>query len=308
MVAFPQKHGTKRREGPYSGQNSRRNLKRGGRADQGYELPPETVTEGSSIPQNPGYRNAREEPMTRMSIREVVESWRLRYLRASRNEKGRILEEFVALTGYHRKSAIRLLRHRYRPKHLDRRGRPRQYTPDVKAAFLLVWEACGRISPKRLAPFLPEIVAVLKRHGELRIRPETERLLLRISRPPSIGCFLPTAQSPCEGTRPPSPGPSLGTRSPCGPSRTGTKVNLGFWRWMLCHFWETTKGEYLHTLKALHIPRSCRGCRPRTRGAPRPRAAPAQPTHPQAPGLRLPKGSCAYSPHLYPQSTPWRVS
>ena len=108
--------------------------------------------------------------MTRTSIRELVESWRPRYLGASRKEKSQILDEFVALTGYHRKSAIRLLRHGYRPKHLDRRGRPRVYTPDVKAALLQVWEACGGICSKCLAPFLPEIVAVLKREGELTIR------------------------------------------------------------------------------------------------------------------------------------------
>ena len=81
--------------------------------------------------------------MTQMSIRELVESWRPRYVEASRKEKSRILDEFAALTGYHRKSAIRLLRHGYPPKHLDRRGRPRVYTPDVKAALLTVWEACG---------------------------------------------------------------------------------------------------------------------------------------------------------------------
>jgi len=68
----------------------------------------------------------------------------------------------VALTGYHRKPAIRFLRNGRKPKHLDCRGRPRIYTPDVKAALLKVWEACGCICSERLAPFLPEIVAVLK--------------------------------------------------------------------------------------------------------------------------------------------------
>ena len=42
------------------------------------------------------------------------------------------------------------------------------YTPDVKAALLQVWEACGCICSKCLAPCLPEIVAVLKREGELK--------------------------------------------------------------------------------------------------------------------------------------------
>jgi len=104
--------------------------------------------------------------MTQASIAELVESWRPRYLRASRKEKTLILNEFVALTGYHRKSAIRLLRNGRKPKHLDR---------------LEVWEACGGICSKRLAPFLPEIVAVLKQKGVLKIRPETEKLLLKMS-------------------------------------------------------------------------------------------------------------------------------
>ena len=34
-----------------------------------------------------------------------------RYLKAGRVEKGQILDEFVAATGYHRRHAVRLLRH-----------------------------------------------------------------------------------------------------------------------------------------------------------------------------------------------------
>ena len=145
--------------------------------------------------------------MTRMSIRELVESWRPRYLRANRKEKGWNLEEFVDLTGYHCKSAIRLLRHGYRPKHLDRRGWPRQYTPAVKAAFLLVWEACGHICSKRLAPFLPEIVAVLKHHGELRIRSETERLLPRITPATIVRLLRASPPKPLRGCTPPNQDP-----------------------------------------------------------------------------------------------------
>jgi hypothetical protein len=47
--------------------------------------------------------------MTRASIEELVGSIRPRYLQGGRAAKNRMLDEFVAITGYHRKHAIRLL-------------------------------------------------------------------------------------------------------------------------------------------------------------------------------------------------------
>ena len=44
------------------------------------------------------------------SKHELAAAQRSRYLKAGRQEKGRILDEFVAATGYHRKRAVRLLR------------------------------------------------------------------------------------------------------------------------------------------------------------------------------------------------------
>src|SRR5689334_14727909 len=41
--------------------------------------------------------------------RELTEAIGERYRRSDRNEKHQILDEFVALTGYHRKHAIRVL-------------------------------------------------------------------------------------------------------------------------------------------------------------------------------------------------------
>ena len=84
-----------------------------------------------------------------------------------------MLDEFVALTGYHRKAAIHVLRKGRKPKKWDRRGRPRIYTNQVKAAPIGGWEVCGPICSKRLAPFLPEIVKVLEREEELKLSAET---------------------------------------------------------------------------------------------------------------------------------------
>jgi len=51
------------------------------------------------------------EAVTRESIEEYAGVIRERYRVASREEKGRLLVEFCAVTGYHRKAAIRLLNH-----------------------------------------------------------------------------------------------------------------------------------------------------------------------------------------------------
>ena len=49
--------------------------------------------------------------MTGTSKRELQLALRPRYRQADKAEKGRILEQFVAATGYHRKYAIALLKH-----------------------------------------------------------------------------------------------------------------------------------------------------------------------------------------------------
>ncbi|MCZ7542872.1 MAG: hypothetical protein M5R40_04725 [Anaerolineae bacterium] len=102
--------------------------------------------------------------MTPEGKRELLGATRARYLKASKAEKGRILDEFVANTGYHRKYAIHRLKHGA-PAKAQRRGRLK-YTPDVVAALVQVWEASGCVCGKRLQPFIGELVAALERHGK----------------------------------------------------------------------------------------------------------------------------------------------
>jgi hypothetical protein len=83
--------------------------------------------------------------MTRGSVREYAEALRERYHKASRKEKALILEEFTRITGYHRKSAIRLLRGLGKERALSRRGRSKQYGPEVLEALKRVWESYCQI-------------------------------------------------------------------------------------------------------------------------------------------------------------------
>src|SRR5262245_28638925 len=47
----------------------------------------------------------------RQSKHEYLARMQVRYLKASKREKGRLLDEVVAVVGYHRRHAVRVLRH-----------------------------------------------------------------------------------------------------------------------------------------------------------------------------------------------------
>jgi len=119
--------------------------------------------------------------MTRTSIREYTEAVRWRYLRSSKTDKGKILDEFIKVTGYHRKAAIRLLQQTDKARSGRKRGRPRKYNAAVIEALRLVWEATDRLCSKRLHPFLSELVKVLRRHGEMTVSAEVEAQLCQMS-------------------------------------------------------------------------------------------------------------------------------
>ncbi len=102
-------------------------------------------------------------------------------MRASKKEKGRILDEFTEVIGCHRKAAIRLLRRGDQDRVSKKRGYPRQYGAPVADALRIVWEATDRLCSKRLHPFLPELVKLMRRHGEIALTAEVEAQLCLMS-------------------------------------------------------------------------------------------------------------------------------
>ncbi len=64
-----------------------------------------------------------------------------RFRGGTRDEKLRILDEFVAVTGYHRKHAIRLFRAGSAAGGGPRRSRLRLYDEAVREALVVLWEA-----------------------------------------------------------------------------------------------------------------------------------------------------------------------
>src|SRR5262249_53291766 len=117
----------------------------GGPAARGGPPPKRRVTRhGRGLP-HPGTTKPGRDPGTGRTVVEYVAAQRERYAPASRPEKGRLLVEMVAVTGYHRKAVLRLLGGRRRAPPSGRRpGHPRVYGPEVAAAAQLVW-AAGQI-------------------------------------------------------------------------------------------------------------------------------------------------------------------
>ena len=80
-----------------------------------------------------------------MSTRtELVAAIRERYERSNSADRSVILSEFVAITGYHRKHAIRLLASAGDRPITPARRAPRRYDADVRAALIVLWEASDR--------------------------------------------------------------------------------------------------------------------------------------------------------------------
>jgi len=192
--------------------------------------------------------------MSQRSKRELLEAIRPRYLKANKSGKTKMLDEFVAATGYHRKYAIRLLKNGPAPKGRKRKGRRKVYQGEVVQALIQVWEICGRICSKRLQPFLPEIVTVLERHEELQISPDTKALLLRMSRSTIDRCLQPARFERRRGLSTTKPGSLLKKAIPVRTYAQWDDARPGFVEMdLVAHCGETTAGQYLNTLNVVDI-------------------------------------------------------
>jgi hypothetical protein len=112
---------------------------------------------------------------------ELVAAIAGRYAQEARVHRSRILDEFVAVTGFHRKHAMRVLRVGQPNRRSGPRLGRRVYDDAVREALIVVWEASDRICGKRLRPLVPVLIEAMERHGHLRLAPEVRTSLLAMS-------------------------------------------------------------------------------------------------------------------------------
>jgi len=187
--------------------------------------------------------------MSLSAKREALARIHGRYQRAGRAHKTRILDEFCATCGYHRKAALRLL-NRPVPSEPPARSGPKIIYPPAQMLPVLkaVWLASDQLCSKLLKAALPEWLE----HHERRSAPLPEAFkekLLQIS-PAQIDRLLRPArvQHPQKGLSATRPGTLLRhavpTRSaPPDTSRIGS-VEAD----TVAHCDDTTEGDYVNSL------------------------------------------------------------
>jgi hypothetical protein len=190
--------------------------------------------------------------MSLKSKHELLEVMRPRYLKASKVEKQKILDEFTSATGYHRKHAIRVLKNQVQVQNRLKR-KPKNYRTiyggEVVQALEQIWEIYGHICSKRLQPFLPEAIRVLERYKEIKLSKDTRELLLKISSASIDRCLRPVRIKSSHGLSTTKPGSLLKNLIPVRTFTEWDEERPGFLEIdLVAHCGSTTEGQFLNTL------------------------------------------------------------
>jgi hypothetical protein len=188
--------------------------------------------------------------MSLKSKQELLEVVRPRYLRASKEEKQKILDEFTCATGYHRKHAIRVLKNKVsKAWRRKRTGYPSIYHGEVVQALEQIWEIYGHLCSKRLQPYLPEAIRVLEHCQEIELSDETKELLLKISSASIDRCLRPIRLQTRHGLSTTKPGSLLKNLIPVRTFTEWDEEQPGFMEIdLVAHCGNTTEGQFLCTL------------------------------------------------------------
>ena len=187
--------------------------------------------------------------MSLSAKREALARIHGRYGRAGRPHKTRILEEFCATCGYHRKAALRLLNRPLRTTPPKRSGPKLLYEPAAVLPVLkTLWLASDQLCSKLLKAALPQWLG----HHERRTTPLPEAFreqLLKIS-PAQIDRLLRPArvQHPRKGISTTRPGTLLRHEVPtCGGPPDTTRPG-SVEADTVAHCDDSTEGDYVNSL------------------------------------------------------------
>ncbi len=190
---------------------------------------------------------------------EITRRYAQGYARASKKDKGRLLEEVVAVTGWSRDNARRRLAKAAkpgpRPVSRARKPRARKYSYDATKVLQRVWAATGGQCGKYLAASMRLQLDALERHGELvdgrgRYSPLVRAELLAMS-PATIDRYLAPARAKgsLRGITATKPSPLLRSSIQIRKAGDETEDEPGFFEGdTVAHCGPTLRGEFARTL------------------------------------------------------------
>lgn len=201
--------------------------------------------------------------VTAEARRELVAVLSERYKAGSRDQKGRILAEFVATSGYHRKSAIRILNGDGEPATGTAvRGRRRVYDDAVRQALIILWEASDRVCGKRLRAIVPVLLPALERHGHLELDPAVRDKLVSISAA-SMDRLLSEARAGDKGRKPRKQPSTVSKRVAVRTFADWDEPDPGYMEMdLVAHGGPTSAGSFAHTLSFTDIATGWTECVP----------------------------------------------
>lgn len=195
-----------------------------------------------------------EDEMTINERRKYLKRMKPLYVKASKAERGKLLDQMHEVTGLHRKSLLRLLHASSFARKPRQRQRQSSYGREVEQVILPVWESLDFICAERLTPVLLCTARHLQRFGVLHLTVEVESQLGSISRA-TVARILSKHRSYRQ--RLPQKGPQRANqlkreipmkRIPWDTSEPGHfEVDL------VAHCGESTAGEYVSTLQLIDV-------------------------------------------------------
>ncbi len=204
--------------------------------------------------------------MSKLSIgarQELVQAVTVRYQSSPAEVKGHILDEFVAVTGYHRKHALRLLNGRAQVGVIGKRGRVRLYDEAVHQALIVLWEASDRICGKRLKPLLPILVPALERHGHIALDTTVREHVFAVSAATIDRILSPVRESASGRRRRPKAIPAIRRSIPVRTFADWKDPIPGFLEAdLVAHSGESMAGSFAHTLVLTDIASGWTECVP----------------------------------------------
>ena len=195
-------------------------------------------------------------PLSMAEKKAITREMRRRYKGSSKSERGRMLDELTALTGWTRSYASRALRREPKKRKVpETRGRKKTYTAEVMVPLRKIWASMDGACGKRLVAGMADVLDALERHDDIPGTPRAVALLRSMSAA-TIDRFLAPdrAKSTLKGRATTKPGTLLKSRIQI---RTGTEWNdavPGFLEIdLVAHCGDSTRGEYCNTLDATDI-------------------------------------------------------